>query len=70
MTRNPTRIESGTRHALAYCSSCPPWRRLTADRPAALLAAAEHVDLTHGDRQLAAKLRDRARAAAADTPDN
>lgn len=60
---NPTRIEAGRHYALAYCHSCPPWRRLSADRPEALRAAATHVELVHHDLELAKRLRKTARRA-------
>lgn len=62
MSDNPTRLEAGHNHVLAYCRSCPPWRELTWDRPEALDAAATHVQLVHGDTQLAERLRKRANA--------
>lgn len=64
---NPTRLEAGHNHVLAYCRDCPPWRRLELSRPAALLQAAVHLELVHGRHKLAANLRDRARKLA-DTP--
>lgn len=60
MTGHPDRLEPGTRHVLAWCAECPPWRRLTADRPAAQLAAAAHLELVHGapGKARAARLRE------------
>ena len=60
MMRNPTKLEAGHNHVLAYCRACPPWRELTWDRPAALRAAATHVLLVHGNVKLANQLRERA----------
>lgn len=57
---NPTRLEAGRGHVLAWCVDCPPWRRLAGDNPAALLVAADHLQLVHGDARAAARLRDRA----------
>lgn len=59
---NPTRLEAGHNHVLAYCRTCPPWRELAWDRPEALRAAATHLDLVHGDKKAAARLRERAAA--------
>jgi len=47
MSGQPTRVEPGTRHALAWCTSCPPWRVVAEDRAAALMAAAEHLERVH-----------------------
>lgn len=58
--RNPTRVDTGTRHVLAWCHECQPWRELRGTRPAALRAAADHVQLVHGEDRLAADLRERA----------
>lgn len=60
MSDNPTRLEAGHNHVLAYCRSCPPWRQLAWDRPEALSAAATHVQLVHGNMVLAERLRTRA----------
>lgn len=57
---NPTRLEAGYGHVLAYCRDCPPWRRLELSHPDALLAAADHMQLTHGQAKLAADMRGRA----------
>lgn len=57
----PTRVEPGTRHALAWCTSCPPWRVLRADRSSALLAAADHLERVHQLTGAAANLREQAR---------
>jgi hypothetical protein len=62
MSDNPTRLEAGHNHVLAYCRACPPWRELRWDRPEALEAAANHVQLVHGQGQLAERLRKRASA--------
>lgn len=59
---NPTKLEAGHNHVLAYCRACPPWRELTQDRPEALTAAATHVQLVHGNPKLAEVLRKRAAA--------
>lgn len=59
----PTRVDLGTRHALAWCASCPSWRVLRGDRADALLASADHVDRVHGDKSVAANLREQARHA-------
>lgn len=56
-------VEAGTRHALAYCRDCRTWREIRADRPAALLAAADHAARCHGDQRVADHLRARARSA-------
>lgn len=61
MTRKPTRLEAGTRHVLAWCVSCPPWRELRAERPAALRAAADHLENVHGQVRMAYGLREQAR---------
>lgn len=57
---NPTRLEAGHNHVLAYCQTCESWRRLAWDRPEALRAAASHVQLVHNNPQLARVLRERA----------
>lgn len=62
MTDNPTRLEAGHNHVLAYCRSCPPWRELRWDQPEALDAAATHVQLVHADPVTAERLRKRAAA--------
>ena len=59
---NPTKLEAGHNHVLAYCRACPPWRALAWDRPEALRAAAQHVQLVHNDARLASLLRERAAA--------
>lgn len=64
MSTNPTKLEAGHNHVLAYCRTCPPWRALAWDRPEALRAAAQHLQLVHGNVQLADKLRERAAAQA------
>lgn len=64
MSQNPTRLEAGHNHVLAYCRACPPWRELAWDRPEALRAAAQHVQLVHGDTKQANRLRERAAAQA------
>lgn len=64
MSENPTKLEAGHNHVLAYCRACPPWRELTWDRPEALRAAANHVQLVHGNAELARTLRERAAAQA------
>lgn len=55
------RLEPGTRHVLAWCTECPPWRALTADRGRANLEAAAHLERVHGDSLEAAEYRRRAR---------
>ena len=57
---NPTRLEAGHNNLLAYCTRCPSWRELTWDRPEALRAAATHVQLVHGNTEVARTLRERA----------
>lgn len=61
MASNPTRLEAGHNHLLAYCRTCPSWRRLAMDRPEALEEAARHVQLVHGMAELASDMRLRAR---------
>lgn len=55
------RLEAGTRHVLAWCPSCPPWRVIRGTRPAAHLAAADHAERVHGDAAAAKEHRRRAR---------
>lgn len=50
-------LEAGTRHVLAWCDACPPWRELAADRADALRRAAAHLELVHGQGALASQLR-------------
>ena len=57
------RVEPGTRHALAWCRKCPPWRVLQGSRSSALTAAAAHAERVHDAPALAADLRERARKA-------
>lgn len=64
----PTRLEAGHRHLLAYCTSCPSWRRLAGSRPEALRREAEHLQLVHGLHKLARKLRSEAARLDRDTP--
>lgn len=54
------KVESGTRHVLAWCADCPSWRTLRADRAAALRAGAEHLHLVHGEAKQAGNMRLRA----------
>lgn len=61
MSDKPTRLEAGTRHVLAYCVKCPPWRELRGQRTAALLAAADHLEYVHDALRKAADLREQAR---------
>jgi hypothetical protein len=61
MPDNPTRLEAGHNHVLAYCHRCPSWRTLAGDRPEAQRAAAQHVLLVHGQTKLANSLRDSAK---------
>lgn len=56
-------IDKSARSVLAHCAQCPSFRELRGTRPAALIAAATHVELVHGDARAAANLRDRARHA-------
>lgn len=56
--RGPVRFDPGTRHVLAVCTECGPWRVLRASRPAALRAAAVHVAQVHEDADLAGHLRE------------
>lgn len=65
-----TRLEAGTRHVLAWCSACPPWRELRGERPSALRAAADHLEYVHGERRKAAGLREQARRIEARHADN
>lgn len=53
-------LEPGTRHVLAACRQCPPWRELRGTRPAALLAAAVHAEQVHHDTKRAKQLRQQA----------
>ena len=62
MADNPTQLEAGHNHVLAYCRTCASWRRITWDRPEALEAAASHVQLVHDDVALARIMRKRAAA--------
>lgn len=66
MGRNPTRLEASYATVLAVCRSCPPWRELELTHAGALRRAADHVELVHGQHQLARNMRDRARKL--DTP--
>lgn len=66
MTAQPTRLEAGHNHVLAYCRECPSWRRLAGDKPEAKRRAAEHLALVHGMATAARQLR--YEAAQADTP--
>lgn len=61
MKAGTIRVEAGTRHALAWCRDCPPWRELRGTRAAALLAAADHAERVHEARSIASDLRERAR---------
>lgn len=61
MTRPTQRLETGTRHVLAWCTGCPLWRTLTGTTAAAHLAAADHAQLVHGDKSAAKEHRRRAR---------
>lgn len=56
-------IDAGTGHVLAGCPACPSWRELRADRPAGLLAGADHLERCHGSVDAARELRRRARHA-------
>ena len=58
----PIRLDASYRDTsvVAMCDSCPPWRRI-GSRPSALRAAAEHLELVHGDSRRAAQLREQAR---------
>jgi hypothetical protein len=51
------RVESGTRHALAWCTECPSWRELRGTRTAVHLLAADHSTRVHGDAAAAATHR-------------
>lgn len=57
-------LEAGTRHVLAWCDACPPWRELADDRAAALREAADHMELVHDQGKLASQLRRQAAAIA------
>lgn len=61
MSAGRVMFEAGTRHVLAYCPGCPPWRELEGTRAAAYLKAAAHVERVHGDAEAAAEYRRRAR---------
>lgn len=61
MTGPRIRVEAATRHALAWCTACPPWREVRGDRPAAHLAAAAHAETVHADHAAAKEHRRRAR---------
>lgn len=61
MTTPSQRLDPGTRHVLAWCTACPPWRTLTGSRPEAHLAAADHAERVHGDKAAAKEHRRRAR---------
>ena len=55
-------LDAATRHVLAWCTSCPPWRDLAGDRRAAHLRAADHLERVHGHGNDKAALTARARA--------
>lgn len=57
---NPIQHEHGHGYSLVWCQDCPPWRRLAAGRADALLRAADHLDLVHGDTLRAKRLREQA----------
>lgn len=57
----PVRLDASARSVVAWCTSCPPWRRLANARPEALRAAAEHLELVHGQAERARRLREQAR---------
>lgn len=59
--RPVVRFEPGTRHVLAYCTGCQPWRELRLTAARAYEAAASHAELVHGDTIAAKELRRRAR---------
>jgi hypothetical protein len=61
MTRHTQRLDAGTRHVLAWCTGCPPWRELTGSTAAAHLVAADHAERVHGDTAAAKEHRRRAR---------
>lgn len=54
------RLDPGTRHVLAWCAECSPWRVLTGSRKIAHMAAADHATRVHGDATEAAEHRRRA----------
>ena len=56
----PIRLDASARSVVVSCASCPPWRELRAARPAALRAAAVHLELVHGQAERAADLREQA----------
>lgn len=60
--------KAGRGTQLATCPECGPWRELRGTRRAALLAAADHATLVHGDERQASELRDRASRLLRDTP--
>jgi hypothetical protein len=53
-------LDASARSVVAWCSSCPPWRRI-GPRPAALREAADHLELVHDDAKRARQLREQAR---------
>lgn len=55
------RLDRGTRHVLAWCTGCPPWRTVVGTPAAAHLAAADHAERVHGDTAAAKEHRRRAR---------
>lgn len=65
--KGPIRLEAGRGYVLASCTDCPPWRRMPGNRRHALLLAADHASLVHGDNALARDLRELA-ARKSDTP--
>jgi hypothetical protein len=56
----PVRLDASARTVVAVCTSCAPWRVLRASRPAALRAAATHLEAVHADHAKAADLREQA----------
>lgn len=57
----PVRLDASARSVVVVCASCPPWRELRAARPDALRAAADHLELVHGQHRKARHLREQAR---------
>lgn len=73
--KQPTRLDASRsgRTVVAWCTGCPPWRYGAESRPEALRAAADHLELVHGNARVAAQLREQARRIAtrhADNPGN
>lgn len=61
MSKPTQRLDPASRHVLAWCSGCPPWREVRGTSSAAHLAAADHAERVHGDVNAAKEHRRRAR---------